>query len=188
MEQRGVMDITRKEIEQKLSTVGDYVKMDYLQQCLKKQLDFDTRKFVLLTLATIYETRGMYLEAARLLRNAAEINTTYDGKMHDFMRSTGAFIKGAGYDEAHLTFMKALGCVAEKAKPSIKETYKKLYFTQAEELIKRDKRKHALEAYERILSLDFLSPEEKRKAQVALLPLYEKLGKVKEFLALKKQL
>ena len=188
MEQRGQVAITRKDMEQKLAVVGDYVKMDYLQQCLKKQLDFDTRKFALLTLATIYETRGMHLEAARLLRNAAEINTTYEGKMQDFMRSTGEFIKGSSYDEAHLSCMKALGCVAEKSKSSVKEAYKKLYFTHAEELIKKDKRKHALEAYERILSLDMLTPEEKRKAQVAALPLYEKLGKVKEFLALKKQL
>jgi len=66
----------RKEIEEKLQNVGDYVKMDFLQNCLRQQLDFDTRKFVLIKLAGAYELRRMFLAAAKLMKDAADINTT----------------------------------------------------------------------------------------------------------------
>src|SRR3989339_669968 len=75
---------TKREMEAKLSSVGDYVKMDYLTACLKKNLDFDTRKFALAKLAEIYEPRGMHAEAAKKMNASAEINTTFDGKIKEF--------------------------------------------------------------------------------------------------------
>ena len=35
-----IPEVTKREVEAKLASVGDYVKMDYLQQCLKKQLEY----------------------------------------------------------------------------------------------------------------------------------------------------
>jgi tetratricopeptide (TPR) repeat protein len=188
MEQRGIGEITKADIQVKLANVGDFVKMDFLQQCLKKTLDFETRKFVLLTLAGIYEQRHMYLEAGKLIRNAAEINTTFEGKMQDFMKSAELLVRSGACDEARVSFAKAMGSANERQKPTLREQYKKAHFTTAEEFLKKDKRKHALEAYESLLALEFITPEEKRKAQIAVLPLYEKLGKIKEFMSLKKQL
>ena len=72
--------LSRREIDAKLAASGDYVKMDYLQACLKKPLDFDTKRFVMTKLASIYESRMMYLEAGKLVRNVADINTTYEGE------------------------------------------------------------------------------------------------------------
>ena len=77
--------VTRKEMEAKLANSGDYVKMDYLQRCLKMQLDFDTKKFALVKLAGVYESRKMFLEAGRMMRNAADINATADSKFNDFI-------------------------------------------------------------------------------------------------------
>ncbi|MBM3230412.1 hypothetical protein FJZ22_02025 [Candidatus Pacearchaeota archaeon] len=188
MEQRGTGELSRADIQAKLASVGDYVKMDFLQQCLKKTLDFDTRKYVLLTLAGIYEQRHMHLEAGKLVRNAAEINATFEGKMNDFLKSAELLVRGGAFDESRVSFTKALGSANERQKPTLRDAYKKVHFTTAEEFLKRDKRKHALEAYESLLALEFITPEEKRKAQVAILPLYEKLGKIKEFMNLKKQL
>lgn len=188
MEPRGITEVSKVAIQAKLANVGDFVKMDFLQQCLKKTLDFETRKFVLITLAGIYEQRHMPLEAGKLLRNAAEINTTFEGKMNDFMKSADMLVKAAAFDEARNSFGKALASASERHKPLLREQYKKAHFAAAEDCLKRDKRKHALEAYENLLALEFITPEEKRKAQIASLPLYEKLGKVQEFLALKKQL
>lgn len=188
MEQRGISEVSKAAIQAKLAEVGDYVKMDFLQQCLNKNLDFDTRKFVLTTLAGIYEQKSMYQEASKLIRASAEINVTFEQKMQDFMHAARLAIKATTFDEAHISLNKALACATERQKPALRENYKQFFITQAEDFLKRDKRKHALETYERLLSLDTLTPEEKRKAQVALLPLYEKLGKIREFMNLKKQL
>src|SRR3989339_14067 len=157
---------TKKEMEAKLASVGDYVKMDYLTACLKKNLDFDTRKFALAKLAEIYEPRGMHAEAAKLMNASAEINTTFDGKIKDFT--------------------KALACGNERQKVEIKSKRKEFYATQALAHLNRDKRTNAMKTYERFLSIADLTPGEKGQAQKNLLALYEKLGKVREFYNLKK--
>jgi len=172
--------VTRREIEAKLANVGDYVKMDYLQACLKKNMDFDTKKFVLLTLAQVYEGRRMFLEAGKLIRNAADINTTFDGKIRDFVKSGELFVRAARYDEADVSFAKALAMATEKQKQDIKASKKNFIKAQAQDLLKRDKRKLALDAYEKLLTTD-LSATEKADTQRVLLDLYQKLGKVREY-------
>jgi len=179
--------ISRKEVELKLSKVGDYVKMDFLQSCLKKQIDFDTRKYVLITLSKIYEEKKMFLEAGKLLRASAEINTTYDAKMNDFMKSTELFVKAGVFEDADISFTKALACAAEKQKNDLKNKRKEFYNNHAQEMMQKDKRKHAMEAYEKLIELD-LQGEEKKKVQTALLGLYEKLGKISEYGSLKKSM
>lgn len=180
--------VNRRDIEAKLANVGDYVKIDYLTACLKHNLDFDTKKFVFLKLATLYEERKMFQEAGRVIRNAAEINTTYEGKMSDFMRGMELFIKGGAIDEAEASFAKALACADGIQKERLKNRRKEAYKKQAAEYISKDKRKHAMDIYEKYISLPDTSIEEKKEAQNALLPLYEKLGKVREYGALKRSM
>jgi tetratricopeptide (TPR) repeat protein len=179
--------VTRKEIDAKLASVGDYVKLDYLTRCLKQSLDFDTRKFVLTKLGEIYGNRGMYLEAARMVGAAAEINTTFQAKINDYIRAAELFIKGGAFDDADTTFNKAVACSNGLQKESIKSKRKELYTAQAKHYIQRDKRSQALLAYEKLLTID-LSPEEKRHVQSTLLDLYEKLGKIKDYYSLKRNM
>jgi len=177
----------RGEIEEKLQMVGDYVKMDYLQSCLTHQLDFDTRKFVLIKLAGIYEARRMFLDAARLMKHAADINTTYQRKIDDFVKSGELFIKAGRYDLAEELFNRALASANAKQKEQIKISRKEFYKIQAKSYLNKDKRHNAMKTYEKLLSLG-LDLEERRKAQEALLDLYKSLGKVKEYFALKNSL
>jgi len=149
------------------------------------QIDFDTRRYVLTKLAAIYESRKMYLEAARLIRIAADINTTYEGKAGDFIRSADLFIKGGNFSEADISVAKALATANDKQKVAIKIKVKEAYKAQAKEFMSKDKRKHALETYEKIASMD-LDPLEKKEIQQQLLFLYDKLGKIVESASLKK--
>jgi tetratricopeptide (TPR) repeat protein len=176
---------TKREMEDKIAKVGDYVKMDYLQACLKQNLDFDTRKFALVKLAGIYEPRGMFGDAAKLMNASAEINTTFDGKMKDFMKAAELFIKAGLFDESDVAFGKALACVNEKQKADLKVKRKDMYKVHAKELLKRDKRRNAMEAYEKLASLD-LDAQEKNEVQTNLMQLYEKLGRVRDFYTLKR--
>lgn len=176
--------VTKRELEERLSGVGDYVKMDLLASALKRQLDFETKKFVLLKLAEVYESRKMFSEAAKMMRNAAEVNGTYEGKMNDFMKSCILFIKGGSFAEGDVSFTKAAGCATELQKARLKTERKEAYKTQAKEYVSKERRSHAVEAYEKLLGLE-LTPDEKKEAQTTLLLLYENLGKVKEFYALK---
>src|SRR3989344_6408784 len=113
-------ELTRRDVELKLASIGDYVKMDYLQACLKKQVDFDTRKFVLTTLSGIYESKKMFLDAGKILRAGAEINVTFDAKMSDYMKSADLLIKAGAFDESDISFTKALACATDIQKANLK--------------------------------------------------------------------
>lgn len=180
--------ITRREVEAKLAGVGDYVKMDFLQQCLKKDLDFDTKRFVMNQLVGIYEKRLMFLEAGRISRNVADINTTFLGKYTDFSKSAELYIKGGNYDEAEVSFKKALACGNEPQKNLLKAKYKEMLKFRARELMSKDKRKNAMETYQRIVELPYLDAAERKDAQNILGQLYQKLGKIREFYALQKDI
>jgi len=173
--------LNRKVIEEKLANSGDYVKMDYLQRCLKASIDFDTKRFVMIKLAEIYETRLMFLEAAKLINNVADINTTFEGKYNDFARSMDLFVKGLDYDTAELVFKKALACASNKQKDPLRAKLKTSILTKAKELVKKDKRKNAMEAYEKLLELPFINEAERKEAQDALSFLYQRLGKIRDF-------
>lgn len=177
----------RKEVEAKLALSGDYVKMDYLQACLKKQLDFDTKRFVMLKLATIYESRRIFLEAAKLMRNVADINTTNEGKVNDFAKSMDLFIKSGNYSEAELSLKKAIAVATDTQKVALKLRMKELFKAQAKEYLAKDKRKHAAETYEKMLEIG-LNPLERREVQNALLQLYQKLGRVQDYYSLEKNI
>ncbi len=180
-------DLTKRGIEEKISTMGDYVKISYLSLCLKKTLDFDARKFTLLTLAKLYEERKMFNEAGKMMSFAADINTTFNGKINDFIRSTELFIKGGSYDDADMSFKKALITANTSQKNEIKNRVKEMYKVQAKEHLSNDKRKNALEAYEKLLTLE-LNSIEKEEVKSKLLNLYESLGKVREFYNMKKSI
>ena len=177
----------KNEIEENLKGHGDYVKIDYLTSYLRNSdLDLDTRRFVLIRLAGIYEIRRMFCEAGRLIRSAAEINSTDQNKINDYIKSGELFIKAGKFDEGDVSFNKAFGlCTNEKQIDEIKISRNEFYKIQAVVYLTKDKRKHAVDTYERVLTYD-LSFEDRKKIQKDLLELYEKLGKIKEYYALKR--
>jgi tetratricopeptide (TPR) repeat protein len=177
--------MNRREIEARLEEMGDFVKMDFLTRCLKDKLDFDTRRFAFLKLADLYEQRGMFLEAGRMLQNAAPINPSDSGKINDYLGSAGHFVKSGDYDRANIIFDRALNLGNNSQKIKIKEKRIELYRLQADILIMKDKRHNAMVICERILDFD-LPEGEKRIVQGKLLELYERLGKIREFYNLKK--
>jgi tetratricopeptide (TPR) repeat protein len=181
-------DITRKEVEAKLINVGDYVKMDFLQRCLKKNLDFDTKRFVMIKLSAVYEARMMYLEAGKIARNVADINTTFEGKFNDFSKSMELYVRGGNYEEAEVSFKKALACANEKQKTLLKAKFKVSLNMRAKELMSKDKRKNAMEVYEKFIQLPFIDANERKEAQSALTFLYQKLGKIRELYSLQKDM
>lgn len=179
-----VQERSRQEIDAKLATMGDYVKIDYLTRALSSGLDFDTKKHAMSILAKLYESRSMYLEAARLVRNSADINTTFKAKIAEFMKSVELYVRGGNYPEADFVFQQALALATEREKPELRAQLKGYYFVEAQRFIKQDRRNQAKKAYEKVMTFD-LNVQEKADAQRQLLGLYEKLGNVKEFLKLR---
>ena len=179
-----VIEKTRSEIEAKLKTMGEYVKMSYLQRAAKSQLDFDTRKFVLLELARVYEQKHMYLDAGKTIKSAAEITTTFREKMMQFMKAVEFHVKGNDFNEAERIFSQALALGNDREKYEMKQQFKQFHFLQAQDYIRQDRRSNAKMLYQKMLSLD-LNAQEKLEVQNQLLMLYLKLGNTREYHQLK---
>jgi len=178
---------TKAEIEVKLSGLGDFVKIEYLENCLKLDLPFEVRRFVLEKLAEINESKNMFSEAARRISAAADITTTYQDKMRMFLKQAELLVKAGQYQQADETFGKALACGNNQEKIEAKTKFKEIYKKQAEMYEKGEKRINAMKAYEKLLSLT-----ENKTEQIAikekLLKLYEQLGKMQNYFAMKQQL
>lgn len=177
---------SRQEIEQKLKNMGDYVKMDYLSSCMRKKLDSETRRFVMTNLARLYEQRGMFGESGKIYKNTADINPTFQGKIEDFMKSANNFVKSGDYESADGSYKKALASANEVEKNRIKEQMKTIMFNQAKILLQKNKRRNALEVYERIYQSMQLDIQEKSSVKNELLSLYKQLGKIREYSLLSK--
>lgn len=167
--------------------MGDYMRLEYLSSCLKNHLDFDTRKFVLVKLSGLFETKGMFLDAGRMMKSAAEINTNKQSKINDFVKGAELFIRGGDYDKAEISMRKALSLADEKQTTEIKNSVKEFYKTQARSCIEKNKRKQAVEVYEKYLTMQ-LDETEREEIRKKLLNLYEEIGDFVKYGNLKKRI
>ena len=179
-----VMEKTKSEIEAKLRMMGEYVKMSYLQRAAKSQLDFDTRKFVMVELAKVYEQKHMYLDAAKTIKNAAEITTTFREKMMQYMKSVQLTVRGNDFIEAERIFAQALALGNDREKWEMKQQFKQFHFAQVQEYLKQNRRSQAKVLYQKMLTME-LNPQEKTTVQNQLLEIYLKLGNTREYHQLK---
>jgi len=178
--------LTKREIEDKIRTVGDYVKADYLTRSLKKNLDIDTKKFVLSKLAEVYESLKMHSEAAKSLRIVCELQTSSDAKIRDLLKSMELFITSGNFGEAETSFTKAFSLEKDSQKRDLINKHIEAYKKQVSELLKKGKIKNTMIVYEHFLKIKEISADDRKNAQAELLKLYEKLGKILEYNSLKR--
>ncbi len=179
-----VRETLKKEIEGRIDGMNDYMRIDYLSSCLGNQLDFDTRKFVLVKLSGLFETKKMFLDSARMMRSAAEINTNVQNKINDFVKSVELFVKGGDFDRADISMKKAMQLSDKKQGEEIWKSVREFYRTQGRACLEKNKRNHAALVYEKFLSFD-LNEVEKEEIQEKLLELYEEIGEMSKVRSLK---
>tara|TARA_Y100000310_G_scaffold323082_1_gene382978 strand:+ start:742 stop:1311 length:570 start_codon:yes stop_codon:yes gene_type:complete len=182
-----VEENNRRDIQERMKSMGNYMQMHYLESCLKSKIDFDTRKFVLLTLSGMYESRGIKEKAGTYMRDAANINTTYKDKIKDFLKAGELFVKADKYEDADKCFELALACGSESEREMIKSSKNEFYKTQARLYLGQGKRRPAVKVYEKLLSLP-LSDQDKDKYQRELVELYEKLAMFRELRMMKRRI
>jgi tetratricopeptide (TPR) repeat protein len=177
---------TKKEdIEAKLKSIGgDMLKIEYLENCLKKQSTFNIRKFVYLKLAELYQTRLMWNEAAKNVDGAAEISITFRDKMELYMKATFLLIKHGSYYDADKQFEKALACASSREKEQLKKTYKEYYLERGKEFESLKKLNNAIKVYEKLIMQGFINESEKKEINAKLVILYGKVGKVRDAMRL----
>ncbi len=180
-----IKETTRQEVEEKSSKMSDFLKMEYLENCIKSHISLDVKKFAHVQLSDLYEKRNMFTEAAKHKASLAELTTTFKDKKNAFVQEAELWVKAARFPEADNAVKKAMACANTIEKQEIKEIIKQIYKNQASLNLKKQKNATALKFYEKLSSLELIE-DEKKDVRKNLLFLYDKLGKVREFYKIKK--
>jgi len=178
-------ELSKSDIEEKLVGRGDFVQMDYLSKLLKEKLHRDTKKFVYLKLIEIYEKKGMLNDVAKIYEGIASISIAFSEQIKNHLKATEYYIKAGFFDKADYSMRKALNEANSVEKNEINFTVKDFYKRQAEEYERELKRNHATKIYEKLLEMS-ITDQERKEIKEKLMELYEKLGRLKEFYAMKK--
>ena len=178
-------NLSKSDIEEKLAGRGEFVQMDYLSKLLKERLHRDTKKFIYLKLIEIYNKRGMFNDVGKMYEAISEISIAFSEKIKYYVKAVGYYIKSGFFDKADYAMKKALGEANSVERNEIVFVIKDFYKRQAEDYEKELKRNHAARIYEKLLEMN-ISDSERKEINKKLMELYEKLGRLKEFYALKK--
>ncbi|MEX2017000.1 MAG: hypothetical protein WD876_00835 [Candidatus Pacearchaeota archaeon] len=177
-------NMSRGEIEKELLDKGDFVQIDHLTAFLKQDIPTDIRKFVMIRIAELYEKKFMFREAAKLFNNVAMLVIPFKDKIQHHVKEAELYIKAGDLREADHAMQRALAQANQFEKNDIMFSIKKFYKVQAEAYEKGMRRNNATKMYEKLLELSPTSAE-REEYKRKILPLYEKLGKFREFNALK---
>lgn len=170
------------QIDAKLkSYIGDMVKIEYLENCLKQMLPNDSARFCHIKLAELYANRLMYSPAAKQLEAAADKAVTYKDKLELYVKEFAYLIKLNDYLGIDKAYKKATLCTNNNMeKEAIKAQLKKIMLDQASEYEKRTKRSSATQIYERLLQMSITNEVEKKELMAKLASLNSTLGRLKE--------
>ena len=180
--------MTKTEIEKELEGKGDYVQIDHLGRFLKEPgVALDTKKFVFLKLAELYEKARMLNDAAKMYENAAELSIPFAEKIKHYMKETELYAKSGAFDRVEQAMKKAMSQANTREREEIKISVKMFYKEQARLSEAEGKRAQAVRFYEKILEMR-ISEQERAEIAERLLYLYKSLGRIREYQALEKSL
>src|SRR6266498_806145 len=98
--------MTKSEIEQALQGKGDYVQIDHLGRFLKENIALDTKKFVFLKLAILYEKSKMLNDAAKMYDNAAELSIAFAEKIKHYAKEAELYARAGTFDKVEQAMKK----------------------------------------------------------------------------------
>jgi len=181
-----VLEKTRGEIEARASKMSDFLKMEYLENCMKQLHDVEILRYCYLELSKLYERNVMYTEAIKYIAKFQEVCITQREKIQAYIREIELLIKSGNYDRVEFAYHKIADIAPAKELFELENKVISLYKQEAEKFEKQSKNAWALKAYERLLKL--VKDSEKKQVKEKLLVLYKKLGKVRESLELEREL
>lgn len=174
------------EIESLLKDKNDFVKIDHLTRFLKEKLPAETRKFTYMKLGEVYERSFMFIDSARAYEMAGELSSEND-KKNLFVKAAQLFIRGGDFTRAEGLIRNAMSKANDFERRDIYDGLKKYCIYSAEAYEKTRKFGDALKIYEKVLTME-LSDSEKKQIKSKLMELYERLGKVKEYMGMRNNL
>jgi len=171
--------IGKNEIEDAIKGKGDFIKIDYLKRFLEDADNLEIKKFIMINLVGVLESKNMLKEAVEHLKSAAEISITFREKIELYMRQCEIYIKMRDFEMSDKAFKAAYSLANSQEKWHLKQNYSELFKMQAKIAEQENRNRHCMEIYEKLFRISE-SVEEKRVVKEKLLGLYEKFGRIQE--------
>jgi tetratricopeptide (TPR) repeat protein len=169
-------DMSKGEIEKELKGKGDFVQIDYLTNFINIKPPISIKKFALLKLIEIYESKKMYNDVARAYEQLAINALSFSERTDFFVKEAEYYIKAGYFEKADIAMRRAMELSTIIKKTEIYNRIKEFYKKQAELSERESKRNNAVKAYEKLLIMR-ISENEREEIKSKLLNLYESLGK-----------
>lgn len=181
-----VLERTKREIEEKAGKMSDFLRMEYLESCLKRFVDSEVLRYCYSELSRSYEKNHMYTDAIKYLERFQELCTTQREKFDAYLKEIELLIKAGLYDRVDFAYNKMKENLSPREIKELQEKMLMMFRVEAEKQEKSSKYRMAAKAYEKILTmikgLDTI--DIKRRLE----NLYKKLGMVRESLELEREL
>ncbi|MFH1585915.1 MAG: hypothetical protein ABIB79_04050 [archaeon] len=168
--------LSKSDIEKQIGGKGDFIQIHHLNQILNEPLIRDTKKFVYMKLAEIYERNRMFNDAARMCDGLAIISIAFTEKVKNHVREAELYIRSGDFRRADGAMKKAMNEANPHEKSEVYYVVKDLYKKQAREYEREMKRNKASQIYEKLLEMN-ITHLERREIKEKLLGLYKLLGK-----------
>lgn len=178
-------DLSKSDIENKISRKGDFIQISYLSDLLKQRLHRDTKRFVYLKLIEIYNRKHMFNDAAKMHEGLAGICIAFSEQIKNYLKATEYYIRAGFFEKADYAMKKAFNEANSVERNEIIISVKDFYKNLAEEYARQLKRNSATKIYEKLLQMS-ITDLERKEIKGKLMDLYEKLGRLKEFYAMKR--
>jgi len=181
---------TEMDIREKINAISHspVLQQEYLENLLKRiAIQPSIKIFASRILADVYARRGMWASAAKTMENAADASVSFNDRKNVCMEAGMLYIKAQDYLLADDLFRKAVDAASKDEKGRLQDEIKNLFFVEAESLDKQGKMSKSVKLYERLLR-NAAASDEKKKIMMRLQPLYEKLSRVQDAIAMRESL
>ena len=176
--------VNKQEVEEAIKDKDDFIKINYLNRFLKKVDNLDMKKFLLLSLASVNESRNMIHEAVKNVSNAGDIAITYREKRELYIKEADLWIKIGNFNLAEKALHRAFSFGNTQEREEMESQYLESFRARGKNLENTRNTRKAIEVYERLLQVTKSIPK-KYEVKEKLLKLYNKTGKLREHERLK---
>ena len=178
--------MSKSEMENILNEKGDFIQIDIINRFLSSssELKRDTKKFLFLRLAEIYERRLMFNDAAKMYGNLGVLVISYSEKIKYFLIETKLFISIGEFSKADEAMKKGIAQASSVERENVYFEVKHFYKELARKYGETGKLAKAMRIYEKLMEmkLDF---SERKEIKEKLLGFYDKLGERQKYNILK---
>ncbi len=181
-------NVTEDDIRMKLRNLSPLLQQEYLENLLKRiEIQSNIKVFASRALAELYVAKRLYSSAAKIMENAADAALSFNDKKNILMTTAILYIKSGDYLMADDAFRRAVEIASPGEKGKLQLEAKNLMYTEAQDLAKENKFSKSVKIYERLLR-SAATVEEKKKYMMPLVPLYEKLSRISDSIAMRNSL